>query len=121
MNKSLGFVGRQNDLRNLQSLYTQRKHVLLLGMRGVGKTALLRQLRQNFPLLICDETSSLRRICDGLERELDWTHRKMNVIERKNRLLTYLRRRGTSVALDHITLTPPRVERFIAHLTERVP
>jgi hypothetical protein len=121
MNKSLGFVGRQNDLRNLQSLYIQRKHMLLVGMRGIGKTALLRQLRQKFPLLICDETSSLRRICDGLERELGWTHRKMNVVERKNRLLPYLRRRGTPVALDHVALTPPRVERFIAHLTESVP
>ena len=121
MNKSLAFVGRENDISKLRGLYQQGKHVLIVGPAGIGKTALLRQLRQNLPLLICEETSSLRRICDGLERELGWTHRKMNVIERKNRLLPYLRRRGTPVALDHVALTPPRVERFIAHLIHRVP
>jgi hypothetical protein len=78
-------------------------------------------LRQSLPLLICEETSSLRRIFDGLEREFGWTHGKMNVIERKNRLLPYLARRGTLIVLDDVAATPPRVERFIGHLIERVP
>jgi hypothetical protein len=95
--------------------------VLIVGPAGIGKTALLRQARQQFPFLLCEETSSLRRICDGLERELGWTHRKMNVIERKNRLLRYLARRGTLVAFDNVASTPPRVDRFIAHLKDQVP
>jgi hypothetical protein len=121
MNKSLVFVGRENEISDLRALYSERKHILIVGPRGIGKTALLRRLRESVPLLICEETSSLRRICDGLEQELGWTHCKMNVIERKNRPLPYLGRRGTPVALDHVALTPPRVERFIAYLTERVP
>jgi len=121
MNKSFAFVGREHEITSLQIFYAQRRNVLIVGPRGIGKTALLRQLRQSLPLLVCEETSSLRRICDGLERELGWTHRKMNVIERKNRLLPYLHRRGTPVALDHVALTPPRVERFIAQLTKAIP
>ena len=72
-------------------------------------------------MLLCEETSSLRRICDGLERQLGWTHYKMNAVERKNRLLQYLARRGEPVAMDHLALTPPRVARFIAGLSESVP
>jgi len=49
-------------------------------------------------MLLCEESSSLRRICDSLERQLGWTHGKLNVVERKNRLLAYLERRGEPVA-----------------------
>ena len=73
------------------------------------------------PFFHCEETSSLRRICDGIERQLGWTHYKLNVVERKNRLLAYLGRRGEPVVFDHVALTPPRVSRFIASLGERIP
>lgn len=121
MNKSLAFVGRENEITVLEMLHAQRKHALIVGPPGIGKTALLREAHQQFPLLLCEETPSLRRICDCLERELGWAHRKMNVIERKNRLLTYLARGDTVVAFDHVALTPPRVERFIAHLKDQIP
>ena len=42
MNKSLAFFGRQELLENLLVLYAQRKHVLVVGIEGIGKTALLR-------------------------------------------------------------------------------
>jgi hypothetical protein len=121
MNKSFAFVGRESEITILEMLHAQRKHAVIVGPPGIGKTALLRQARQRFPFLLCEETSSLRRICDGLERELGWTHHKMNVIERKNRLLPYLARRATPVALDNVAATPPRVERFIAHLKDQIP
>jgi predicted ATPase len=121
MNKSLAFAGREKELARLRALYADRKHVVIVGPAGIGKTALLQHVRQSCPLFLCEETSSLRRICDGLERQLGWKHYKMNVIERKNRLLTHTQRRGQTVALDHVALTPPRVSRFIHYLAERVP
>jgi hypothetical protein len=121
MNKSLAFTGRENELGRLRALYADRRHVVIVGPAGIGKTALLRQVRQSCPMFLCEETSSLRRICDGLERELGWRHHKMNVIERKNRLLTDTRRRGEAIAMDHVALTPPRVSRFIQHLADSAP
>ena len=121
MNNSLAFIGREKEIEQLRRHYLGRKHVLLIGAAGIGKTALLRQMRQNFPMLLCEETSSLGRICDGLERQLGWKHYKMNLIERKNRLIAYLGRRGEPVVFDNMALTPPRVARFVAHLIERIP
>lgn len=121
MNKSFAFFGREKELDELRALYTLRRNVLMVGPGGVGKTALLRQVRQHCPLLISEEASSLRRICDSVERQLGWAHDKLNVIERKNRLLVYVARRGEPVAFDHVAHTPPRVARFIAHLGEGIP
>lgn len=121
MNNSLAFIGRDREIQQLTQCYLDRKHVLLVGSDGTGKTALLRQMRQYFPMLLCEETSSLGRICDGLERQLGWKHYKMSLIERKNRLIAYLGRRGEPVVFDNMALTPPRVARFVAHLLERIP
>jgi hypothetical protein len=121
MNKSFAFFGRQREIDQLHGLYALRKNVVLTGAPGIGKTALLMQIRQQCPLLVAEETSSLRRICDSLERQLGWTHHKLDVIERKNRLLVHLQRRGEPVAFDHVAITPPRVARFIGRLGEQIP
>jgi hypothetical protein len=121
MNKSLAFFGRQGLIDSLRELFAQRKHVLIVGTEGIGKTALLRQITHSCPMLLCEETSSLQRICDSLERQLGWTHYKLNVVERKNRLLAYLERRGEPVAFDQVAFTPPRVARFIGRLADHIP
>lgn len=121
MNKSLAFTGREREIERLQKLYAKRTHTVIVGPIGIGKSALLQRARQTCPLLLCEDTSSLGRICDGLERQLGWKHYKMNVIERKNRLLAYAERRGEPVALDHVALTAPRVGRFMERLSQRVP
>jgi ABC-type phosphate/phosphonate transport system ATPase subunit len=106
MNKSLACLGRRELNENLRVLYARRKHVLIVGAEGIGKTALLRQVGHSCSILLCEETSSLRRICDSLERQLGWTHSKLIVVERKNQLLAYLERRGELVAFDQVALTP---------------
>lgn len=121
MNKSFAFFGREKEIEQLRSLHALGKHVLIVGPAGIGKTALLRQIRQRLPLLVCEDTSSLRRICDGLERQLGWSHHKLNVIERKNRLRAHLVLRGEPVAFDHVAHAAPRVARFMDLLAEKIP
>ncbi len=121
MNKSFAFLGRAREIDQLRTLGMLRKHVLIVGAAGIGKTALLTQVRQSFPILICEDTSNLRRICNSLEAQLGWSHHKLNVIERKNRLLAHLIRRDQPVAFDHVTRTSLRVAWFIAFLAQKIP
>jgi hypothetical protein len=121
MNNSLVFFGRQELIENFRVLYTQRKHVLIVGAGGIGKTALLRQVSQRCPMLVCEESSSLRRICGSLEGQLEWARDKVNVIERKNQLSGYLGRRGEPVAFDQVASTTPRVARFFGRLADKIP
>jgi hypothetical protein len=121
MNENVAFFGRQELIEKLRRLYAERKHVLIVGPEGIGKTALLRQVNQSCPIFLCEESSSLRRICDSLERQLGWARYKLNVVERKNRLLIYLERRGEPVAFDQAALIPPPVARFIGHLGGHIP
>lgn len=121
LNVSLSFAGRVDELEQLNSLFEQRRHVLVLGPSGIGKSALLNQVRARTPFLLCDDTSNLSRICDGLERQLGWSHPRLTVVERKNRLLSYVEKRGQPIAFDHVAHTPPRIARFMAHLSAHVP
>ena len=121
MNKSSVFLGRQKELEQLRALHAMRRHVLIVGGEGIGKTALLHHVREFSSILICDDNSSLRRICDSLEQQLGCGHYGLNVIERKNRLLIDLERRGEPVVFDHVVHTAPRLARFIGHLSETIP
>ena len=64
---------RDQLLQELRRLHCQRKNVLLVGPAGIGKTTLLRTLAQTLPLTICDETSSLVRLCDSLGNRIGWS------------------------------------------------
>lgn len=121
MKDSLPFVGRTKETNDLFAFYKQRKHVLLIGASGIGKTALLRHVRESCPCFLFEERSSLGRICDGIERQLGWTNARLNVIERKNRLLRFLSARAELAVFDHVAHAAPRVSRFIAALTKQVP
>jgi stage III sporulation protein SpoIIIAA len=74
---------RKELIQQLRTIYLERKNVLLVGPAGIGKTALLQEIRQALPLQICEETSSLGRICDRLEYQLGWGSARLSIIERK--------------------------------------
>jgi ABC-type molybdenum transport system ATPase subunit/photorepair protein PhrA len=77
------FVGRGDLLSQLSKLYSERKHVLVTGPAGIGKTVLLRQACAHLQLLVCEESRSLGRICDDLERQAGLRDRKQKIVERK--------------------------------------
>jgi hypothetical protein len=114
-------IHREVLLRQLRALYSEKKNVLIMGPAGIGKTTLLLGLSRTLPLQICDDCSSLGRICDILERQFGWNDSKLNLTERKNRLLRYLEQRNHPIAFDHVATVRPRAARFIARLIPPAP
>jgi hypothetical protein len=121
MSNSALFVGRGKLVSQLNQLYRERKHVLITGPTGSGKTELLRQACRHLQFLLCEESVHLTGICDALERQFGLTNGGRKVVERKNRLLACASRRSEPIAFDQVAKATPRITRFIGQLSERVP
>jgi predicted ATPase len=118
---ALPFVGRQREIAELLRLHGERKHVLLLGPEGVGKTALVRHVSERVRLVVCAESERLAEICEALERELDLTGRGGRLLQRKNRLLAALRGSDATVVFDGVGWATPKLSSFLGCVAERVP
>jgi hypothetical protein len=121
MSFALPFAGRRKEAAQLQRLYAQGKHVLILGHAGVGKSALVERLRESLGLCICPASEHLSEICEALEREFDLEAGDLHVVQRKNRLLKLLKGMKRAVVFDGASWTTPKLSAFIENVSERVP
>ncbi len=121
MNIPLPFVGRARETALLQRLHAQRKHVLILGAEGVGKSALVAHLRKSLRLRVCPASERLSEICEALEQELGLDAGELHLIARKNRVLKLLKGTQRVVVFDGASWTTPKLASFIENVSERVP
>jgi hypothetical protein len=121
MNLALPFIGRKREAAQLRRLHARRKHVLILGVAGIGKSALVAQLRDTLPLLVCAQSQTLGAICGHLERELNSPAPPLPLVQRKNRLLKMLAETGPTVVFDGVGWATPKISSFWESAMERVP
>ena len=121
MNIPLPFVGRARETALLQRLHAQRRHVLILGAEGVGKSALVAHLRRSLRLRVCPASERLSEICEALEQELGLDAGELHLIARKNRVLKSLKGTKRAVVFDGASWTTPKLGSFIENVSERVP
>jgi AAA ATPase domain len=122
MNIHLPFVGRSRETTRLQRLHAQRRHILILGPEGVGKSALVEQLHESLNLRVCPASEHLSEICDSLEQLLGLKSVNFGLVNRKNRVLKLLKgAKDTVVVFDNASWTTPRLGSFIENVSERVP
>src|ERR1035441_7785002 len=82
----LPFMGREREISQLGALHAERKHALIIGPAGVGKSALVKHLREQRSLLVSGTSEHLGGICDGLEPQLGLSPVGLKLLERKKRL-----------------------------------
>ena len=121
MTLSVPFVGRKNQSVQLRRLYGQRRHVLIVGPAGVGKTTLIGELRGTLPFLVCARSDTLGSICGNLETALNAPAPHLPLVHRKNRLLEMLAERGPTVVFDGVGWVTPKVSSFFEHVMEFAP
>jgi hypothetical protein len=121
VNTQLPFVGREKEMSRLRQLHQQRRLVLLLGAEGMGKSALVEQLRESLDLHVCPASEHLSEICDSLEHSFGLEAGDLHLVRRKNRLLNLLKGTKRAVVFDGASWTTPKLSSFIENVTERVP
>ena len=118
---SLPYVGRIKEAAALHRIHEQRRHTLIVGPAGVGKTLLVTGLAQKLGLLICPQSELLGSICESLETELGLEAGDLKLVQRKQRLLRVLAEENRTVVFDGVGWTTPKLSSFIERIMERVP
>ena len=122
MNPQFPFVGRENQIAWLRQFHKEHSRVLILGPEGIGKSALVEQVRFPFGLWVCPHSEHLSEICESLERELGLAADGLSIVKRKNRILKLVgERKDVTVVFDGATWTTPKLGSFIENLCSRVP
>ncbi len=117
----LPFVGRGKEVEQLLRLHGERRHLVILGRAGVGKSELVRHVSHVVKLTVCAESVRLAEMCEGLERELGMAAGVERLVQRKNRVLAVLSGSDATVVFDGIGWTTPKLSSFLGCVSERVP
>jgi len=117
----LSFVARRKEAAQLRRLHGERRHVLIIGPAGVGKSALVAHVGEKLPLILSPQSETLGEICDNLELGLRLPARDLRLAQRKNRLLKILAESGPTVVFDGASWTTPKLASFIENVSVRVP
>lgn len=115
------FVGRQKESARLESLHAQRKHALVFGPTGVGKTSLVNCLMEELGLLVSPKSEHLVAICESLETGLGLDAGGLKLPQRKQRLLRALAGAKRTVVFDGVGWTTPKLSSFLEGVMERTP
>lgn len=122
MNTKFSFVGREKEIARLRQLYKERRHVLILGSEGIGKSALVRQLRGSFDLRVCPASERLSEICESLDHAFGLDGNDLDLVKRKNRLLKSLKEvKRVVVVFDGASWTTPKLGAFIENVSMCAP
>jgi hypothetical protein len=121
MNLALPFIGRKGEAARLRRLHARRKHVLIFGAAGIGKSALVAQLSAALPLIVCPKSATLGEICSCLEAEFHLTAPNFPLVQRKNRLLETLAATRQTAVFDDVGRTTPKISSFLESAMERAP
>ncbi len=117
----LPFVCRKKEVSRLQRLHAQRKHALVLGPAGAGKTALVNHLKEKLDLLVCPQSEHFGFICESLETQLGLVVGDLKLAQRKQRLRQALADAGRTVVFDGVNWTTPKLSSFLELAMERAP
>jgi len=120
MSVTLPFKGRTETIARLRKLHAQRRHVLLVGPEGIGKTALLEHLQLTLPLLVCWQSGSFQAIARSLNRSSVQASGR-RILPRQSELLSVLTKAKMPVAFDGLPWTNLKLSSFFECVGQRTP
>ena len=120
MSVTLPFTGRTEAIARLRQLHAQRRHVLLVGAEGMGKTALIENLRLSLPLLVCWQSGSFQAIARSLNQSSVPVPGR-RILPRQSELLSVLTKVKMPVVFDGLPWTNLKLSSFFECVGQRTP
>lgn len=105
----------------MERLHHEKEHVLIVGGKGLGKSALINHLKKRLGFLVCSQSEHLGFILEQLESGLGLPEDHLRLIPRKRRVLNALAEAKYVVVFDGVSWTTPRLNSFLESVIERVP
>jgi hypothetical protein len=113
------FVGRKNEINQLLAAISQRRHVVISGNPGIGKSALLEQVGKRVPLLIRNSSQKIRHITANLGET--FCAPSTASFQGFNALVSRIRTNDQPIAFDNLEELPTEIIALIPELVESVP
>jgi hypothetical protein len=115
------FIGRTKEIARLRQLHAQRRHVLVVGPAGIGKTALIHHLKTFLDLLVSSESNGFKAIARSLEDQSGAGLPGRNILPRKSELLALLAKANQTIVFDSLGWTNLKLTSFLECVSERGP
>lgn len=115
------FVGREPLLRRLGALVRARRHVMLVGPGGSGKSMIVREVARGHPMLRAERSGCLGDFLADVEPQLMLGADGLRLAARVHRAVAELPKSGRPLVLENVRRVPPRVAHLVRVLVTRQP
>ena len=115
-------IGRDKELAIVREHLRVGKNLVVFGVKGVGKSALVTEALQNAPnALYCADTATLKTACESLLTQLNLTVAEADNVARKRAILKATARKNCCFIFDHVGWVSPKLSSFLENVQESHP
>jgi hypothetical protein len=116
------FIGRKNELKQINRLMQRRRNIIIWGSKGVGKTTIIRKLltdREGASIPYASDSHTLKAALGGLLQRDVQLH---NMLTLRKQFYKFLQGKFPYIVFDHVGSVGPRYFSFFEYLlTQDVP
>lgn len=116
------FIGRKNELKQINRLMQRKRNIIIWGAKGVGKTTIIRKLltdRKGAAIPYASDSHTLKTAMGGLlQRDVQL----YNMLTLRKQFYKFLEEKFPYIVFDHVVSVGPRYFSFFEYLlTKDIP
>jgi len=115
-------IRRDAELKLVREHLRARKNLVVFGVEGVGKTALVAEAMRDRPdALYCADATTLKTACESLLAQLGLAVAEADNVRRKRAILKATAGKNCCFVFDHVGRVGPKLASFLDNIHESQP